>query len=45
MDYETVKPRTCTNCKGAGHVYFGDTEEYDVQPCEDCNGPTITVAE
>lgn len=39
MDYETVEPRTCQTCKGAGFVYFGDSEEYDVQPCDECGVP------
>jgi DnaJ-class molecular chaperone len=37
MDLETVTPRTCQECGGAGYFYFGDKEEYDVQPCEACN--------
>lgn len=40
MDFETVEPRTCKQCKGTGNIYFGDTEEYDVQPCDACTGPT-----
>jgi hypothetical protein len=37
MDMETVKPLTCSNCHGRGYLFFGDTEEWDVQPCEDCD--------
>lgn len=40
MDMETVEPRTCKQCKGTGHMYFGDTEEYDVQPCDACDVKT-----
>lgn len=24
----------CKQCNGKGAVYFGDDEEYDVQPCD-----------
>lgn len=34
MDMETVLPRTCTMCRGVGYLYYGDSEEYDVRPCE-----------
>jgi hypothetical protein len=37
MDMETILPRTCINCHGQGYLYFGDKEEWDVQPCEDCD--------
>jgi hypothetical protein len=36
-DMETIEPRTCKTCKGAGYLYFGDEENWDVQPCEDCD--------
>lgn len=34
MDFETVRPKTCQSCKGTGVVYYGDSEEYDIEPCE-----------
>ena len=34
MDMETVLPRTCQSCRGVGYLYYGDEEEYDVEPCE-----------
>jgi hypothetical protein len=37
MDYETVLPRTCSSCYGRGYLYFGDKQDWDIQPCEDCN--------
>lgn len=37
MDMEQVLPRTCTECHGRGYLYFGDKEEWDIQPCEECN--------
>lgn len=33
-DMETLKPRTCQICYGAKVLYYGDKEEYDVEPCE-----------
>ena len=38
MDMETVEPRTCQSCHGTGYHYYGDTEEYDVAPCDECGG-------
>ena len=37
MDMETVLPRTCVKCHGRGYLFFGDSDEWDVQPCEECN--------
>jgi hypothetical protein len=34
MDMETVLPRTCQICNGTGVLYYGNTEEYDIEPCE-----------
>ena len=34
MDFETITPRTCTVCRGTGVLYYGDKEEYDIEPCE-----------
>lgn len=36
MDMETVNPRTCKMCHGAGFLFWGDDEEYDVSPCDEC---------
>lgn len=40
MDYESVelivgKPnRVCQQCGGRGFLYWGNTQEYDVEKCE-----------
>jgi hypothetical protein len=34
MDMETVLPKTCQICHGTGVLYYGDDQEYDVEPCE-----------
>jgi cytochrome c5 len=34
MDMETVIPKTCQLCHGTGVTYYGDSDEYDVGPCE-----------
>ena len=34
MDMETVLPRTCQLCNGVGYIYHGDSEEYDIEPCD-----------
>ena len=34
---ETVEPKTCQQCHGTGAIYYGDKEEYDVQPCDECS--------
>jgi hypothetical protein len=39
MDMETVNPRTCQLCGGKGYLYYGDNEEYDIEPC-DCKKET-----
>lgn len=33
-DMETLQPRTCKICHGTGYIYYGDSEEFDVEPCE-----------
>ena len=38
MDMETVEPRTCQTCHGTGYIFWGDDEEFDVSPCDDCQG-------
>ncbi len=38
MDFETISPRTCNDCKGVGYTYWGDESEYEVKLCESCNG-------
>ena len=30
----------CNDCRGQGYIYFGDSEEYDVMPCECVSNPT-----
>jgi DnaJ-class molecular chaperone len=37
MDMEEILPKTCQTCHGTGYIYWGDSEEYDVSPCVDCN--------
>lgn len=39
MDMETVEPRTCKACHGVGVLYVGDSEQYDIEPCE-CQAPS-----
>ena len=34
MDMETVIPKTCQVCHGTGVLYYGDDNEYDVEPCQ-----------
>lgn len=34
MDMETVTPKTCQICHGTKVLYYGNSEEYDVEPCE-----------
>jgi hypothetical protein len=34
MDMETVVPKTCQICHGTKTLYYGDNNEYDVEPCE-----------
>jgi len=34
MDMETVLPRTCNICNGAGVIYYGNEEDFDIEPCE-----------
>ena len=36
MDMETVEPRTCIRCHGRGYLYYGDEDNWDVQPCDTC---------
>lgn len=37
MDIETVLPPVCASCHDRGYLYFGNKEDWDIQPCEDCN--------
>jgi hypothetical protein len=37
MDMETVVPRTCSMCKGTGYMYWGDEENFEVRPCDECD--------
>jgi hypothetical protein len=39
MDMETVLPRTCQLCGGAGILYYGTEEDYEIEPC-DCKKET-----
>lgn len=36
MDFETIQPRTCQACHGVGFTYWGNKEDYDVRPCDEC---------
>ena len=37
MDMETVLPRTCQGCHGRGYIYFGNEDDWDIQPCDECD--------
>lgn len=35
-----LKPRyKCSMCYDQGVLYYGDEENYDMEPCPDCQGP------
>lgn len=30
----SVETIDCDNCYGSGHIFYGDNEDYHVEPCE-----------
>jgi len=41
MDMETVEPRTCQLCYGAGYLYWGNEDIFDAELC-DCQTKEIS---